>query len=62
MFVGLLRAAGPAERGIAKLTALKLPAAAAADSSGVPNVKASIAPRVRLSRLARPQPSVANPL
>ena len=30
LFAGLLRAAGPAERGIARLTALKLPAAAAA--------------------------------
>src|SRR5215470_307739 len=33
LFVGLLRAAGPAERGIAELAALKLPAAAAAEAA-----------------------------
>jgi ATP phosphoribosyltransferase regulatory subunit len=33
LFAGLLRAAGPAERGIARLTALKLPAAAAAEAA-----------------------------
>jgi ATP phosphoribosyltransferase regulatory subunit len=33
LFTGLLRAAGPAETGIARLTALKLPAAAAAEAA-----------------------------
>ncbi len=33
LFVGLLRAAGPAERGIARLAALKLPAAGAAEAA-----------------------------
>ena len=33
LFTGLLRAAGPAEKGIARLTALKLPAAAAAEAA-----------------------------
>ena len=33
LFVGLLRAAGPAEAGIAKLAALKLPAAAQAEAA-----------------------------
>ncbi len=45
LFVGLLRAAGPAESGIAKLTALKLPAAAAAEAARLAEV-------VKLVRLA----------
>jgi ATP phosphoribosyltransferase regulatory subunit len=44
-FVGPLRAAGPAERGIAKLIALKLPAAAAAEAARLAEV-------VKLVRLA----------
>ena len=38
LFVGLLRAAGPAEGGIARLTALKLPAAAAAEAARLAEV------------------------
>ena len=38
LFAGLLRAAGPAERGIAQLTALKLPAAAAAEAARLGDV------------------------
>ena len=38
LFVGLLRAAGPAERGIAQLTTLKLPAAAAAEAARLAEV------------------------
>ena len=38
VFTGLLRAAGPAERGIAGLTALKLPAAAAAEAARLSEV------------------------
>jgi ATP phosphoribosyltransferase regulatory subunit len=38
MLVGLLRAAGPAEPGIARLTALKLPAAAAAEAARLAEV------------------------
>ncbi len=38
LFVGLLRAAGPAERGIAQLTALKLPAAGAAEAARLAEV------------------------
>ncbi|MPZ30333.1 MAG: ATP phosphoribosyltransferase regulatory subunit [Rhodospirillales bacterium] len=38
LFAGLLRAAGPAERGIARLTALKLPAAAAAEAARLGDV------------------------
>ncbi len=38
LFVGLLRAAGPAERCIAKLTAMKLPAAAAAEAARLAEV------------------------
>jgi len=38
VFTGLLRAAGPAERGIARLTALKLPAAAAAEAARLGDV------------------------
>ncbi|MDP1962176.1 MAG: ATP phosphoribosyltransferase regulatory subunit [Reyranella sp.] len=38
IFVGLLRAAGPAERGIAQLTALKLPAAGAAEAARLAEV------------------------
>jgi ATP phosphoribosyltransferase regulatory subunit len=38
LLVGLLRAAGPAEPGIAKLTALKLPAAAAAEAARLAEV------------------------
>ena len=45
LFVGLMRAAGPAERGIAKMTALKLPAAAAAEAARLAEV-------VKLVRLA----------
>ncbi|MBM3648336.1 MAG: ATP phosphoribosyltransferase regulatory subunit [Alphaproteobacteria bacterium] len=40
LFTGLLRAAGPAETGIAKLTALKLPAAAAAEATRLSEVVA----------------------
>ena len=45
LFVGLLRAAGPAEAGMAKLTALKLPAAAATEAARLAEV-------VKLVRLA----------
>ena len=38
LLVGLLRAAGPAEPGIARLTALKLPAAAAAEAARLAEV------------------------
>ena len=38
LFVGLLRAAGPAERGIAQLTGLKLPAAGAAEAARLAEV------------------------
>ena len=38
LFVGLLRAAGPAERGIAQLAALKLPAAGAAEAARLAEV------------------------
>ncbi len=38
MLVGLLRAAGPAEPGMARLTALKLPAAAAAEAARLAEV------------------------
>src|SRR5271169_3604147 len=38
MLAGLLRAAGPAEPGIARLTALKLPAAAAAEAARLAEV------------------------
>lgn len=38
LFVGLLRAAGPAESGMAKLTALKLPAAAATEAARLAEV------------------------
>jgi ATP phosphoribosyltransferase regulatory subunit len=38
VFTGLLRAAGPAEQGIDRLTALKLPAAAAAEAARLGNV------------------------
>ncbi len=38
IFVGLLRAAGPAERGIAQLTGLKLPAAGAAEAARLAEV------------------------
>ncbi|HYR67256.1 MAG TPA: ATP phosphoribosyltransferase regulatory subunit, partial [Reyranella sp.] len=38
LFVGLLRAAGPAERCIARLTAMKLPAAAAAETARLAEV------------------------
>lgn len=38
LFVGLLRAAGPAERGIAQLTTLKLPAAGAAEAARLAEV------------------------
>jgi len=38
VFVGLLRAAGPAERGIARLTGLKLPAAGAAEAARLAEV------------------------
>ncbi|GEP54353.1 ATP phosphoribosyltransferase regulatory subunit [Reyranella soli] len=38
VFTGLLRAAGPAERGIAGLTSLKLPAAAAAEAARLSEV------------------------
>ena len=38
LFIGLLRAAGPAEHGIAKMTALKLPAAAAAEAARLAEV------------------------
>jgi ATP phosphoribosyltransferase regulatory subunit len=38
MLVGLLRAAGPAEPGIARLTALKLPGAAAAEAARLAEV------------------------
>jgi ATP phosphoribosyltransferase regulatory subunit len=47
IFVGLLRAAGPAERGIALLTGLKLPAAGAAEA-------ARLAAVVKLIRAADP--------
>jgi len=42
LFVGLLRAAGPALHGIAQLTALKLPAAAAAEAARLAEVVALI--------------------
>lgn len=45
LFVGLLRTAGPAEKGLAKLTELKLPAAAAAEA-------ARLAAAVKLVRAA----------
>jgi ATP phosphoribosyltransferase regulatory subunit len=45
LLIGLLRAAGPAEKGIAKLTALKLPPAAAAEA-------ARLADAVKLVRAA----------
>jgi ATP phosphoribosyltransferase regulatory subunit len=38
LFVGLLRAAGPAEKGIAKLTTLKLPPAAATEAARLADV------------------------
>jgi len=47
LFVGLLRAAGPAERGIAQLAALKLPAAGAAEAARLAEV-------VKLVRAADP--------
>lgn len=47
LFMGLLRAAGPAERGIARLLALKLPAAAAAEA-------ARLAEAVKLVQAADP--------
>lgn len=47
LFVGLLRAAGPAESGIAKLTGLKLPAAGAAEAARLAEV-------VKLVRSADP--------
>jgi ATP phosphoribosyltransferase regulatory subunit len=43
LFVGLLRAAGPAPHGIAQLTALKLPAAAAAEAARLAEVVTLIA-------------------
>ena len=47
LFVGLLRAAGPAERGIAQLAGLKLPAAGAAEAARLAEV-------VKLVRAADP--------
>ncbi|MBI3197640.1 MAG: ATP phosphoribosyltransferase regulatory subunit [Rhodospirillales bacterium] len=47
LFVGLLRAAGPAERGIAQLTRLKLPSAGAAEAARLAEV-------VKLIRAADP--------
>jgi ATP phosphoribosyltransferase regulatory subunit len=47
LFVGLLRAAGPAERGIAQLVGLKLPAAGAAEAARLAEV-------VKLVRAADP--------
>ena len=48
LFVGLLRAAGPAERGIARLAALELPATAAAEAARLADV-------VTLVRAADPE-------